>query len=63
MSKDADESERGNFQRKDDKWWLAIVKVPPEGLSNVCRQRMHFQKDSINQVLKLAMAINAQVLS
>ncbi|KAL5572642.1 hypothetical protein UlMin_022239 [Ulmus minor] len=63
MSKDADESERGNFQRKDDKWWLPTVKVPPEGLSEVCRKWMHFQKDSVNQVLKAAMAINAQVLS
>lgn len=63
VSKDADESEKGNFQRKDDKWWLPTVKVCPEGLSDVCRKWLHFQKDSVNQVLKAAMAINAQVLS
>ncbi|PON50540.1 PRONE domain containing protein [Parasponia andersonii] len=63
VSKDADESEKGNFQRKDDKWWLPTVKVSPEGLSDVCRKWLHFQKDSVNQVLKAAMAINAQVLS
>lgn len=63
MSKDANESEKGNFQRKDDKWWLPTVKVPPEGLSDVCKKWLHFQKESVNQVLKAAMAINAQVLS
>ncbi|XP_010089226.2 rho guanine nucleotide exchange factor 8 [Morus notabilis] len=63
VSKDANESEKGNFQRKDDKWWLPTVKVPPEGLSDVCKKWLHFQKESVNQVLKAAMTINAQVLS
>lgn len=63
VSKDANESEIGNFQRKDDKWWLPTVKVSPEGLSDVCKKWLHSQKDSVNQVLKAAMAINAQVLS
>lgn len=63
VNKDADESEIGNFQRNDDKWWLPTVKVPPEGLSDVGRKWLHFQKDSVNQVLKAAMAINAQILS
>ncbi|KAL5551345.1 hypothetical protein UlMin_001521 [Ulmus minor] len=39
-------------KRKDAKWWLANFKVPPEGLSD----------DYVNQVLKVATAINAQVL-
>ncbi|XP_030487951.1 rop guanine nucleotide exchange factor 12 [Cannabis sativa] len=63
VSKDADDSEKGNFQRNDDKWWLPTVKVSPDGLSNVCRKWLLFQKESVNQVLKAAMAINAQVLS
>ncbi|XP_072964608.1 rho guanine nucleotide exchange factor 8 [Typha angustifolia] len=62
VSKDADESEKGNAQRKDDKWWLPTVKVPPNGLSEVSRKWLQFQKESVNQVLKAAMAINAQVL-
>ncbi|GMH03689.1 hypothetical protein Nepgr_005528 [Nepenthes gracilis] len=62
VSKDADESERGVL-RNDDKWWLPTVKVPPNGLSEVSKKWLQFQKDSVNQVLKAAMAINAQVLS
>ena len=63
MSKDADESENGNVPRNEDKWWLPAVKVPPNGLSDISRKWLLFQKDSVNQVLKAAMAINAQVLS
>ncbi|XP_058075612.1 rho guanine nucleotide exchange factor 8 [Magnolia sinica] len=59
VSKDADEAEK----RQGDKWWLPTAKVPPEGLSDVSRKWLQFQKDSVNQVLKAAMAINAQVLS
>ena len=45
------------------KWWIPTVKVPPNGLSEVIRKWIQVQKDSVNQVLKAAMAINAQVLS
>ncbi|KAJ7973854.1 Rop guanine nucleotide exchange factor like [Quillaja saponaria] len=63
VSGDDEESETGNTQRKGDKWWLPTVRVSQDGLSDVARKWMHFQKDSVNQVLKAAMAINAQVLS
>lgn len=62
VSRDADESEKGNAQRKDDKWWLPTVRVPPNGLSEDSSKWLQFQKDSATQVLKTAMAINAQVL-
>ncbi|CAK8534006.1 unnamed protein product [Lathyrus sativus] len=60
-----DEEADGNTvnQRKSDKWWLPVVKVPPTGLSDIAIKRIQFQKDNVNQVLKAAMAINAQVLS
>ncbi|XP_057969730.1 rho guanine nucleotide exchange factor 8 [Malania oleifera] len=61
-SRDDKESEEGGNQRKDDKWWLPTVKVPPDGLSDMSRKWLLFQKESVNQVLKAAMAINAQVL-
>ncbi|XP_074285324.1 rop guanine nucleotide exchange factor 12-like [Silene latifolia] len=61
VAKDADESEKG--ATRDEKWWLPTVKVPADGLSNVTKKWLQFQKDSVNQVLKAAMAINAQVLS
>ena len=61
----SDEEAEGNTvtQRKSDKWWLPIVKVPPAGLSDVAMKWIQYQKDNVNQVLKAAMAINAQVLS
>lgn len=39
------------------------MKVPPGGLSDVSMKWLLFQKESVNQVLKASMAINAQVLS
>ncbi|KAG0454652.1 hypothetical protein HPP92_023944 [Vanilla planifolia] len=62
VNEDAEDTEKGNAERKDDKWWLPTVKVPPNGLSDVSRKWLQFQKESVNQVLKAAMAINAQVL-
>ncbi|GFZ11789.1 RHO guanyl-nucleotide exchange factor 12 [Actinidia rufa] len=62
VSKD-DESVKGEPKRKDDQWWIPTPKVPPDGLSEVTRKWLQFQKDCVNQVLKAAMAINAQVLS
>ncbi|KAJ8560061.1 hypothetical protein K7X08_004119 [Anisodus acutangulus] len=62
VSKD-DESQEGKNSRKDDKWWIPTPKVPPNGLSDPMRKWLRFQKDSVNQVHKAAMAINAQVLS
>ncbi|KAK6914883.1 PRONE domain [Dillenia turbinata] len=63
ISKNADEAEKAKNKRKDDKWWVPTPKVPPNGLSDMTRKWLQFQKDSVHQVLKAAMAINAQVLS
>uniref|UniRef100_A0ACD5ZF47 Uncharacterized protein n=1 Tax=Avena sativa TaxID=4498 RepID=A0ACD5ZF47_AVESA len=52
----------GDNKRDDDKWWMPTVKVPAEGLSEVTRRWLQYQKECVNQVLKAAMAINAQVL-
>lgn len=62
VSKDADESEKGNMPRQDDKWWLPTVRVPPNGLSDAYRKWLQHQKDLVAQVLKAAMAINANIL-
>ncbi|GJM89726.1 hypothetical protein PR202_ga05941 [Eleusine coracana subsp. coracana] len=62
VSKDADKSEKGNTPRHDDKWWLPTVKVPVNGLSDSYRKWLQNQKDLVAQVLKAAMAINANVL-
>ncbi|CAN8240608.1 unnamed protein product [Cochlearia groenlandica] len=49
-------------KRNDEKWWIPTVKVPENGLSEASRRFLQYQKDCVNQVLKAAMAINAQVL-
>ncbi|XP_075489790.1 rop guanine nucleotide exchange factor 12-like isoform X1 [Primulina tabacum] len=59
-SKNDDDSYKA---RQEDKWWIPTPKVPPNGLSELTTKWLQFQKDSVNQVLKAAMAINAQVLS
>jgi len=61
VSKDAKDSEKGPM--RDDKWWLPGVKIPTNGLSEVTRKWLQFQKESVNQMLKAAMAINAEVIS
>ncbi|XP_074574365.1 rho guanine nucleotide exchange factor 8-like [Curcuma longa] len=62
VSRNADEAEQGDHHSRDDKWWHPKVEVPPYGLSEVFRRWLQFLKESVNQVLKAAMAINAQVL-
>ncbi|XP_010430050.1 PREDICTED: rop guanine nucleotide exchange factor 12-like [Camelina sativa] len=58
VSKDSSDADK----RNDEKWWIPTVKVPPDGLSDAARRFLQYQKDCVNQVLKAAMAINAQVL-
>ncbi|KAH6771687.1 RHO guanyl-nucleotide exchange factor 12 [Perilla frutescens var. frutescens] len=45
---------------KNEKWWIPTPKFPPNGLSEVTRKWLQYQKDSVHQVLRAAMAINAQ---
>ncbi|KAF0910487.1 hypothetical protein E2562_002941 [Oryza meyeriana var. granulata] len=56
------DSEQEGTQRSDEKWWIPIVKVPPGGLSPASRGWLQHQKELVNQVLKAAMAINANCL-
>ncbi|CAM0882602.1 unnamed protein product [Alopecurus aequalis] len=46
----------------DEKWWIPVVKVPPNGLAPASRAWIQHQKELVNQVLKAAMAINANCL-
>eukprot|EP01018_Ginkgo_biloba_P026197 Gb_04468 [translate_table: standard] len=52
-----------NDHRQKDKWWLPTPRVPEGGLSCDTRKSLQNQRDSVNQILKAAMAINSQVLS
>ncbi|KAI3803402.1 hypothetical protein L1987_31553 [Smallanthus sonchifolius] len=57
-----DNESKSMSKREEDKWWLPTPKVPPDGLSDATRKWLQFQKDSVHQVLKAALAINAQIL-
>ncbi|KAK7294205.1 hypothetical protein RJT34_17091 [Clitoria ternatea] len=63
VSKDSNDDDGGKRKNDDNKWWLPTPKVPPEGLSESARRFVQYQKDCVNQVLKAAMAINAQTIS
>lgn len=51
------------IQRKDEKWWLPIPCVPPEGLSEKSRKHLRHKRDCANQIHKAAMAINSSILA
>ncbi|CAA7057972.1 unnamed protein product [Microthlaspi erraticum] len=63
VTSDSPESLNINSTRNDDKWWLPTVKVPPKGLSEKSKRFLLSQRECVFQVLKSAMAINAEVLS
>ncbi|XP_040377990.1 rop guanine nucleotide exchange factor 9 isoform X2 [Oryza brachyantha] len=56
------ESDKEETQRSEEKWWIPIVKVPAGGLSPASRGWLQHQKELVNQLLKAAMAINANCL-
>ncbi|KAL7136376.1 hypothetical protein ABFS83_10G025700 [Erythranthe nasuta] len=49
--------------RQVDKWWLPIPRVPPGGLTENARKMLQHRRDSTNQILKAAMAINNAALA
>ncbi|CAA7044748.1 unnamed protein product [Microthlaspi erraticum] len=64
VPRDVEDTEsNGGDWRRDESWWLPVVKVPSDGLSEESRRLLHTQKDSVAQVLKAATAINALILS
>ncbi|CAL9177810.1 unnamed protein product [Musa hybrid cultivar] len=69
---DADENGSGSYPpsssgrpslRQEEKWWLPVPRVPPNGLSKEERKRLQQSRDCANQILKAAMAINSGVLA
>ncbi|CAA0829820.1 Rop guanine nucleotide exchange factor 7 [Striga hermonthica] len=51
------------LNRKPDKWWLPVPRVPTGGLSEAARKLVRRKRDSTNQILKAAAAINDSVLA
>ena len=55
---------RSNGSSCADRWWLPTPMVPPGlGLSDEARKHLQHQRECVNQILKAALAVNAQVLS
>lgn len=50
-------------QRTEEKWWLPVPCVPPDGLSDKSRKHLRHQRNCGNQILKAAMAINTSILA
>ena len=50
-------------QSRVNRWWLPTPKVPSGGLSTEARKHLHHQRECVNQILKAALAVNAQTLS
>nr|XP_043632333.1 rop guanine nucleotide exchange factor 7-like [Erigeron canadensis] len=51
------------LQRQEDKWWLPVPRVPAGGLQEDTRKKLNHKRESANQILKAAMAINSVSLS
>ncbi|KAL4571786.1 hypothetical protein LXL04_018551 [Taraxacum kok-saghyz] len=49
--------------RQKEKWWLPVPRVPTGGLSETARKNLQNKRDSTNQILKAAMAINSITLA
>ncbi|KAJ9548020.1 hypothetical protein OSB04_020563 [Centaurea solstitialis] len=49
--------------RQKEKWWLPVPRVPTGGLSEDARKNLQNKRDSTNQILKAAMAINSITLA
>ncbi|KAK4476587.1 hypothetical protein RD792_015744 [Penstemon davidsonii] len=50
-------------QRKEEKWWLPVPCVLPDGLSEKCKKNLRQKRDCANQIHKAAMAINSGILA
>ncbi|KAK7350086.1 hypothetical protein VNO77_08189 [Canavalia gladiata] len=60
---DGSSSFRRALQRQEEKWWLPVPQVPPCGLHENSRKQLQHKRDSTNQILKAAMAINSITLA
>ena len=51
------------IQRKEEKWWVPVPCVPPDGLSEKSRKHLQHKRDCAYQIHKAAMAINSSILA
>ncbi|KAG6603619.1 Rop guanine nucleotide exchange factor 7, partial [Cucurbita argyrosperma subsp. argyrosperma] len=60
---DGSSSLKRALQRQEGKWWLPVPRVPPDGLREDSRRQLQHKRESTNQILKAAMAINSTTLA
>ncbi|XAR50888.1 hypothetical protein NMG60_11005343 [Bertholletia excelsa] len=65
LAPDADGSSscQQSIPRQEEKWWLPVPRVPSGGLRESSRKQLQHKRDSANQILKAAMAINSITLA
>ncbi|XP_031377698.1 rop guanine nucleotide exchange factor 7-like [Punica granatum] len=63
LDSDGSASFRQALQRQEEKWWLPVPRVPAGGLHENSRKHLQHKRDSTNQILKAAMAINSVTLA
>ncbi|KAJ6686247.1 ROP GUANINE NUCLEOTIDE EXCHANGE FACTOR 1 [Salix purpurea] len=51
------------IQRKEEKWWVPVPCVLPDGLSEKSRKHLRHKRDCAYQIHKAAMAINSSILA
>ena len=63
MTAEAGDGSAKTLKRQEEKWWLPVPRVPAAGLQETERKKLQHKRDSTNQILKAAMAINSNVLA
>ncbi|KAG8390048.1 hypothetical protein BUALT_Bualt01G0042900 [Buddleja alternifolia] len=51
------------IKRQEDKWWLPVPRVPPDGLPEDTRKQLSHKRECASQILKAVMAINSIALA
>ncbi|CAN8257066.1 unnamed protein product [Cochlearia groenlandica] len=60
---DGSASLRRKIQRQEEKWWLPVPRLAPNGLTEDARTELNHKRDCATQILKAAMAINSVSLT
>ncbi|KAL1196984.1 Rop guanine nucleotide exchange factor 5 [Cardamine amara subsp. amara] len=60
---DGSASFRRKIQRQEEKWWLPVPRLVPNGLTEEARTELNHKRECATQILKAAMAINSVSLT
>ncbi|ESQ40508.1 hypothetical protein EUTSA_v10013012mg [Eutrema salsugineum] len=60
---DGSASFRRKIQRQEEKWWLPVPRLAPNGLTEEARTELNHKRECATQILKAAMAINSVSLA